>query len=184
MWQLILDLALNRFTVFTEFLMETTRSVLQSIHQEDMFSIDLKDAYPQVSILSESRHFQFVCQRLVYQFKVLCFSLITALQVFTGFMAPLPAILHHEGVQILRYLNDWLVLGPSLARALLSRDKIQALYDELGILINHKKLDLFPSQEAVYFRMKLDSATLNAFPTQERIQALLRELEELLSHHF
>ena len=50
-----------------------------------------------------------------------------------------------------------------------------------GILVNYKKLHLVPSQEAVYPGMKLDS--LKAFLTQEWIQALLRELEEFLSHH-
>ena len=45
----------------------------------------------------------------VYQFKVLCFGLSTAPQVFTRVMAPMSAILHRMGVQLRRYLDDWLL---------------------------------------------------------------------------
>ena len=42
----------------------------------------------------------------VYHFKVLCFGLSTAPQVFTRVMAPVSAILHRMGVRLRRYLDD------------------------------------------------------------------------------
>ena len=47
----------------------------------------------------------------VLQFRALCFSLLTAPQVFTWVMAPVSVIMHRYGFHILRYLDDWLVLG-------------------------------------------------------------------------
>ena len=45
----------------------------------------------------------------VYQFKVLCFGLSTAPQVFTRVMAPVSVILHRMGVRLRRYLANWLL---------------------------------------------------------------------------
>ena len=54
-----------------------------------MVSIDLKDAYLQVPMHPESRKYlRFMVFGKVYQFKVLCFGLSTAPQVFTRVMAP------------------------------------------------------------------------------------------------
>ena len=47
----------------------------------------------------------------VYQFRALCFGLSSAPQVFTRVMAPVSSIMHHHGFRLLRYLDDWLVLG-------------------------------------------------------------------------
>ena len=75
------------------------------------------------------------------------------------------------------------MLAPSLVQALLLRDKVLALCNELGILVTYKKLHLVPSQKAVYLGIKLDSTTSKALSTQERIHSFLMELEEYLSHH-
>ena len=42
------------------------------------------------------------------------------------------------------------MLAPSLAHALLSKDKVVAPYDELGILVNYIKSHQVISHEAVY----------------------------------
>ena len=77
-----------------------------------MVSIELKDAYLQVPVHPESRKFlQFVAFGKVCLFKVLCFGLSTAPQVFTRVMAPVSATLHNLGIQILRYLDDWLIVA-------------------------------------------------------------------------
>ena len=56
----------------------------------------------------------------VYQFKVLCFGLSTAPQVFTRVMAPVSAILHRMGVRLRRYLDDWLLQASSREQVLLA----------------------------------------------------------------
>ena len=76
----------------------------------------------------------------------LCFSLSTAPQVFTRVMAPVLAILHRLGVRILRYLDDWLVLAPSILEALRARDIVLNLCQDLGIIINYDKSHLSPSR--------------------------------------
>ena len=79
-----------------------------------MVSIDLKDAYLQVPVHLDSRNYlRFVALNQVFQFKVLCFGLSTAPQVFTRVMAPVSAFLHRLGIRMCRYLDDWLIQASS-----------------------------------------------------------------------
>ena len=76
-WRPIIDLStLNTFIVSQRFHMETPQSVLRSIRQGDwMISLDLQDAYLQVSIHPESRRYlRFTIGGVPYQFRVLCFG--------------------------------------------------------------------------------------------------------------
>ena len=85
-WRPFIDLStLNLRIQQTPFKMETLQSVLLSIRPGDwMVSLDLKDAYLQVPMHPDSRKFlRFMVGGKVYQFKVLCFGLSTAPQVFT-----------------------------------------------------------------------------------------------------
>ena len=63
-----------------------------------MVSLDLQDAYLQVPFHHNSRcYLRFVVGGRTYRFRVLCFGLTTAPQVFMRIMAPVSAILHKYG---------------------------------------------------------------------------------------
>ena len=71
----------------------------------------------QVPIHPESRKFlRLVAFGKVHQFKLLCFGLSMASQVFTRFMAPVSAFIHRSGIRLRRYLNDWLIQAASGSR--------------------------------------------------------------------
>ena len=91
-------------------------------------SLDLQDAYLQVPVHPESRKYQHFCLcDKVYQFWVQCFGLSSAPQVFTHVMAQVSSIMHRFGFRILRYLDDWLVLGSSLSEIVWARDFLLTL---------------------------------------------------------
>ena len=120
-WRPIIDLStLNDYITSSHFHMETPQSVLRSIRPGDwMVSLDL-----QVPVHHDSRRYlRFVVEGRTYQFRVLCFGLTTAPQVFTRIMAPVSAILHKYGVRMFRYLDDWLILASSELACLQSRDR-------------------------------------------------------------
>ena len=175
-WRPIIDLStLNTYIVSQHFHMETLQSVLRSIRQGDwMISLDLQDAYLQVPIHPESRRYlRFTMGRVPYQFRVLCFGLTTAPQVFTRPMAPVSAILHRYGIRMLRYLDDWLILAQSRTTCTQARDRLLHLCEELGLQVNHRKSSLVPSQEMTYLGMQILSVRFIAKPTETRVVNLL-----------
>ena len=183
-WRPIIDLwTLNGFITSSRFHMETPRSVLNSIRPGDwMISLDLQDAYLQVPVHHDShRYLRFVVDGKTFQFRVLCFGLTTAPQVFTRIMAPVSAILHRHGVRMLRYLDDWLILASSKIACIQSRDRLLSVCTELGIQVNLTKSSLVPSQSLVYLGMEIHSLPFIARPTPARANNLIRLIEEFLS---
>ena len=183
-WRPVIDLShLNRFVDVSHFQMETIQSVLLSVRQGDwMASIDLKEAYLQVPVHPDSRHFlRFESKGHVFQFKALCFGLSTAPQVFTRVMAPVSAILHSMGIRMRRYLDDWLVQSSSQESLLRDLQTVLHLCHELGIVVNPQKSHLVPSQVVQYLGVVINAETFRASPSQERISRLLSTAAEFRS---
>ena len=183
-WRPIIDLStLNTYIASQRFHMETPQSVLRSIRPGDwMISLDLQDAYLQVPIHPESRRYlRFTMGGVSYQFRVLCFGLTTAPQVFTRLMAPISSILHRYGIRMLRYLDDWLILAGSRTACLQARDRLLQVCEELGLQVNFKKSSLIPSQDMTYLGMRIQSVRFVAKPTETRVGNLLKIIEEFLS---
>ena len=130
-----------------------------------MVSLDLKDAYLRVPMHPDSRRFlRFMVGGKVYQFKVLCFGLFTAPQVFTRVMAPVSAILHRMGVRLRRYLADWLLQASSREQVLLALRTVLQLCRLLGIVVNWEKSQVIPTQQMVYLGVILDSLLSGLLP--------------------
>ena len=158
-WRSMIDLSrLNSWVDASHFHMETTQSVLQSLRLGDwMICLDLQDAYLQVPIHPSSRRYLRVCMgESVFQSRFLCFALSTAPQAFTRIMAPVSSIMHRHGFRILRYLDDWLVLGSSFQEIVRARDFLLWLRQQLGILINIPKSSLTPTQSLDHIELFRD----------------------------
>ena len=183
-WRPVIDLStLVTYIASQRFHMETPQSVLRSIRPGDwMISLGLQGAYLQVPIHPESRRYlRFTMGGVSYQFRVLYFGLTTAPQVFTRLMAPISAILHHYGIGMLRYLDDWLILAESGTTSLEAWDSLLQVCEELGLQVNFRKSSLIPSQDMTYLDMQIQSVRFIAKPTATRVENLLKIIEEFLS---
>ena len=141
----MIDLShLNEFVRLTPFKRETVASVLLSVREGDFLaSIDLKDAYFQISVHQSSRKLlRFLSDWTIYQLKALCFGLLTAPQVFTKVFAAVSAWAHIHGIRLLRYLDDWLVLASSEAEARQHVRALLSLCHSLGVVIKEEKSNL------------------------------------------
>ena len=184
-WRPVIDLSrLNRSVLVSGFHMETSALVLQSLRPGDwMVFLDLQDAYLQVPVHPSSRHYlRFCVESSVLQFRVLCFGLSSAPQVFMRAMAPVSVIMHRYGFRILWYLDDWLVLGSSFREVVRARDFLLWLCQELRIRVNPSKSSLDPSQKLDYLGMSLQTCPLRVFPTQKRVLKLSSLLQEFVSY--
>ena len=180
-WRPVLDVSrLNKFVVKTRFSMETPQTVQDSLRRGDwMISLDMKDAYFHIPIHPQSRKFlRFVFNGQVFQFRALCFGLSTAPQVFTRVLAPVSKMIHLAGFRIILYLDDWLVLARSKEEVLRAKMFILNLVMELGIIINHEKSLLVPSQSITYLGMEIDTVRFWVSPTQKRIDKALEIYRE------
>ena len=130
-----------------------------------MVSLDLKDAYWRVPMHPDSRSFLgFMVGGKVYQFKVLCFGLSTAPQVFTRVMAPVSVILHSMGVRLRRYLADWLLQAFSCKQVLLALRTVLQLCRRLGIVVNWEKSQVIQTQQMVYLGVIVASLLSGLLP--------------------
>ncbi|KAI2660091.1 Transposon Ty3-G Gag-Pol polyprotein [Labeo rohita] len=160
----ILDLrVLNRSVMKLKFRMLTLKQVVSQIRSEDWFvMIDLKDAYFHVSILPQHRKFlRFAFRGEAYQYRVLPFGLALSPPHF------------YQGIRILNYIDDWLILAQSEQVAAQHRDAVLAHMKELGLRLNAKKSVLSPLQRTTYLGVVWDSTTMQARLSPARIESIL-----------
>ena len=107
--------------------------------------------------------------------------LISKFQVFSRVMAPISAIMHHQGFRMVRYLGDWSIPGPTAAEVSRARVFLLDLCHQLGIRVNPERSSLVLSQTASYLGMEIKSVPSRAFLMRERLLKLSKHLEEFLS---
>ncbi|XDV31006.1 hypothetical protein PO909_033783 [Leuciscus waleckii] len=175
----ILDLrVLNRSLHKLPFKMLTQKHIFECIRPQDWFAaIDLKDAYFHVSILPRHRPFlRFVFKGRAYQYKVLPFRLALSPRVFTKVTEGALVAMREQGVRILNYLDDWLILAHSRDQLCEHRDLVLRHLSQLGLQVNWEKSKLAPVQRISFLGMELDSVTQTARLTEQRAQSVLNSL--------
>ncbi len=158
-----------------KFKMLTVKQVVSQIRSEDWFvTIDLKDAYFHISILPSHRKFlRFAFRGKAYQYRVLPFGLALTPRTFTKCVDAALAPLRLQGIRILNYIDDWLILAHSEQMAVRHRDVVLAHMKELGLRLNAKKSVLSPLQRTTYLGVVWDSTTMQARLSPARIESIL-----------
>ncbi|XP_067241145.1 uncharacterized protein [Chanodichthys erythropterus] len=172
----IIDLrVLNRSVQKLKFKMLTLKQIISQIRSEDWFvTIDLKDAYFHVSIHPSHRKFlRFAFGGEAYQYKVLPFGLSLSPRTFTKCVDAALAPLRLQGIRILNYIDDWLILAHSEQQAVQHRDAVLAHMKRLGLRLNAKKSVLIPAQITNYLGVMWDSTTMRARLTPARVSSVL-----------
>ncbi len=168
----ILDLqVLNRALHKLPFKMQ--KHIFGCVRPLDWFAaIDLKDFH--VSILPQHRPFlRFAFEGQAYQYKVLPFGLSLSPRVFTKVVEAALVPLREQGVRILNYLDDWLILTQSRRQLSAHRDLVLKHLSLLGLRVNWEKSKLVPTQRISFLSMEFDSVNQTARLTQERAQSVL-----------
>ncbi|KAI2646500.1 Transposon Ty3-G Gag-Pol polyprotein [Labeo rohita] len=178
----IIDLRrLNHSVMKLKFKMLTIKQVVSQIRSEDWFvTIDLKDAYFQVSILPQHRKFlRFAFRGEAYQYRVLPFGLALSPRTFTKCVDAALVPLRLQGIRILNYIDDWLILAASENLAARHRDVVLAHMKTLGLRLNAKKSVLSPLQRTTYLGVVWDSTTMQARLSPARIESILAAVKRV-----
>ncbi len=151
--------------------MLTMKTIMSQIQGGDWFvTIDLKDAYFHIQVIQRHRKLlQFAFGGKAYQYKVLPFSLALAPRTFTKCMDAALAPLRLQGIRVLNYLDDWLILAHSRELVSCHRDIVLRHIHSLGLRMNAKKSVLLPSQRTVFLGVHLDSIQMQARLVPARI---------------
>ena len=151
-WRPVIDIKqLNHHIDTPHFRMHTISSVLSTVKKGYVFKIDLQDAYFDVLIHPHSRmylHFAF-------ENKVLHFSLNTAPQVFTCLRHRVAAYLHHQGISVIPYVDDWLIHHPDCQVLLRHQSQILNILNMVGLRLNEAKSELEPVQDIKFLGLPL-----------------------------
>ncbi len=183
----ILDLRRLNLSLYKgKFKMLTMRTIMSQVQEGDWFvTIDLKDAYFHIQVVHRHRRFlRFAFGGKAYQYKVLPFGLALAPRTFTKCMDAALAPLRLQGIRVLNYLDDWLILAHSRELVSRHRDIVLSHIHSLGLRMNAKKSVLLPSQRTVFLGVRLDSVQMQASLAPARIPVLTACLARFkLGHH-
>ncbi len=94
------------------------------------------------------------------------------------------APLRFQGIRVLNYLDDWLILAHTGELVSRHRDLVLRHINSLGLRMNAKKSVLFPSQQTVFLGVHLDSFQMQASLAPARISNFTACLARFkLGHH-
>ncbi len=100
-------------------------------------AVNLKDAYFHVSIIPRHRAFlQFAFEGWANQYNVLPFGLSLSPCVFTKVAEAALIPLREQGIRILNYLDDWLILAQSQDQLCEHRDLVLLHLSQVSLRVN------------------------------------------------
>ena len=168
----VIDLSfLNKFVENSHFQMESIHCLKSLLQKGDyMTTLDLKDAYLSVPVHKDSQKFlQFLWRNKCYAFQGLCFGLNTAPRIFTKLLKPVAAFLRKQGVRMILYLDDFLILGSTYQEAQSHTAMAVTLLESLGFTINQEKSCLIPTQIITFLGFVIDSTVETLSLPQEKV---------------
>ncbi len=138
-----------------------------------------------IQVVQRHRRFlRFAFGGKAYQYRVLPFGLALAPRTFTKCMDAALAPLRLQGIRVLNYLDDWLILAHSRELVSRHRDIVLGHIHSLGLRMNAKKSVLLPSQRTVFLGVRLDSVQMQARLAPARIPVFTACLARFkLGHH-
>ncbi|XP_077124878.1 uncharacterized protein LOC143781863 [Ranitomeya variabilis] len=127
-----------------------------------MAGIDLKDAYYHLPIHAEHQQYLRVAVILKgqvrhFQYVAMPFGLSMAPRILTKVMLEVMAHLRQRDTLIIPYLDDFLVIGNSVAQCKLRLSNTISSLQELGWIINFEKSRLNPDTTQMFLGIQLDS---------------------------
>ncbi len=133
-----------------------------------------------MSILPCHRKFlRFTFGGKAYQYRVLPFGVALSPRTFTKSVNAALVLLRLQGICIMNYIDDWLILAQSHQLAVRHQDVVLAHMKKLGLQLNAKKSVLSPPQRTTFLGVIWDSMSMQACLSPARIESILSAVERI-----
>ncbi len=159
--------------------MLTLRQIVPQIRSKDWFvTIDLKEAYLHISNLPCHRRFpRFAFGGKAYQYWVLPFCLALSPRTLCVDAAPVP--LQLQGIHIMNYIDDWLILAPSHQLAVLASRCRAGPHERVGVTAKRQKECAFSTTEDHLPWHGMGLALMQAHLSPARIESILSAVKSI-----
>lgn len=175
---------LNHFVQYEHFKMEGIHMLRDLLQPNDyMAKIDLKDAYFTIPIWKNHQKFlRFLWKDTQWKFMCLPFGLASAPHVFTKILKPIVGLLRKQGIRLIIYLDDILLMA-STAETLSHHVALTvALLELLGFVVNYQKSQLNPVQSLEFLGFQINSVTFQISLPKDKVKNIKRECQKVLDH--
>ena len=182
-WRPIINLKpLNQFLRYRHFKMEGITTVRHTVRRDDFLAkVDLTDAYFTVPIFRGHRKYlRFRWGRKTYEYTCLPFGLSASPWVFTKLLRVAVAFLRRQGVRLVIYLDDLLIVGSTAEECEASVRLVIEVLESLGFLINFKKSEIIPIQCLEYIGLITNSVSMTFRLTDKKCADIRRLCSDAL----
>jgi hypothetical protein len=111
------------------------------------------------------------------------FGIIAAPRIFIKLMKLVIASLQTKEIYLVIYLNNILIMIPSIQISIQHTKKVLQLLQKLEWSINWKKSKLLPTQVQNYLGLKIDSYNMQFKVLYSKIKEICKEIKRILDRH-
>ena len=176
---------LNKHVYNQKFRMESLGNIRSLLKPGGfMIKIDLQDAYMSVPVAPKSRSLLvFIFDGKIYRFKVMPFGLNSAPRIFTKLFKPILRLLRSQGMLLIIYLDNILLIAPTADLCLAQGKFLMKLLQGLGFLVNINKSVLTPTQSIIFLGFLIDSVNMTISLPEEKQLAIIQKANSLLGQN-
>ena len=174
---------LNSFIPYQHFKMEGMHLIKDLLQEHDfLIKIDLKDAYFGIPLDKSSRKYiRFQWEGNLYEFLCLCFGLGPAPLIFTKLLKIPIALLRRINVRIIIFFDDMLVMAQMFKEISQAKETSIFLLQNLGFVINFKKLQQTPVKEVEPLWLVKNSVKMILALPQEKVLHIQNKCMQLIA---
>ena len=172
---------INQNIVYRKFKQTTVQDVLNNIRPGAyLCSIDLSDAYYSINVKRRHRKFlKFEWDQKLYQFCGLPQGIGCSPRIFTKLMRVPLSFLRKMGINVLAYLDDFIIIADSYESCLRDTQKCIAVLQNLGYIVNFEKSSLTPAQSIEHLGLVIDSVNMTVRITDTKCQNMISLCRQL-----
>ena len=149
-----------------------------------MIKIDLHNTCMSVPVAPKSRCLLvFIFDGKIYCFKVMSFGLNSAPRIFSKLFKAILRLLKYHGMLLIIYLDDILLIAPTVELCLAHGKLLMKLLQDLGFLVNMNKSVLTSTQRIIFLGFVIDSVNMIISLPEETQLAIIQKANSLLGQN-